>query len=53
LNPDSAFEREAMSEEQTFRSEDMHSASEKAAALSAVRNDGKQIEAANWHEKRL
>jgi hypothetical protein len=31
----------------------MHSASEKAAAVSAVRNGVKQIEAANWHQKRL
>jgi hypothetical protein len=33
-----------MSKEQTFRSEDMRSASEKAAAVSALRNDGKQME---------
>jgi hypothetical protein len=33
-----------MSKEQTFRSKTMRSASEKAAAVSALRNDVKQME---------
>jgi hypothetical protein len=43
FNLDSAGEREVTSKEQTFRS-DERSASEKAPAVSALRNDGKQME---------
>lgn len=48
MNPDSAVEREAMSEEQTFRNED-HAflPLRKASAVSAVRHYVEDMEAAS------
>jgi hypothetical protein len=52
-NQDSAVERKVMSKEQPSTAKTMRSASEKATAASAVRNDVRQMEAASRQQKRL
>ena len=53
MNPDSAVEEKSLTEEQTFRSEKQWvSTSEEATAVTAVRNDVKQIEAASQASKK-